>query len=99
MRKTSIVVIPLTLLLVLAVTAGRGSSASQEEPLARVVAALRGQVDELSTRMERLEQLIDRSYGRGLSLIGVLIGGGLVAALVYRLLIARLTAPRGGQPS
>ncbi len=66
MRKTSIVVIPLALLLVLAVTAGRGSSANQEEPLARVVAALRGQLDELSTRMERLEQATD-SYYPGLS--------------------------------
>ncbi len=66
MRKTSIVVIPLALLLFLAVTAGRGSSANQEEPLARVVAALRGQLDELSTRMERLEQATD-SYYPGLS--------------------------------
>lgn len=66
MRKTSIAVISLALLLVLAVTAGRGSSANQEEPLARVVAALRAQLDELSTRMERLEQATD-SYYPGLS--------------------------------
>jgi len=66
MRKTSIAVISLALLLVLAVTAGRGSSANQEEPLARVVAALRGHLDELSTRVERLEQATD-SYYPGLS--------------------------------
>ena len=66
MRKTSIAVIPLALLLVLAVTAGRGSSANQEESLAQVVAGLRGQLDELSTRMERLEQATD-SYYPGLS--------------------------------
>ena len=66
MRKTSIVVIPLALLLVLAVTAGRGSSANQEESLAQVVAGLRGQLDELSTRVERLEQATG-SYYPGLS--------------------------------
>ena len=66
MRKTSIAVIPLALFLVLAVTAGPGSSANQEESLARVVAALRGQLDELLTRVERLEQATD-SYYPGLS--------------------------------
>ncbi len=46
-----------------------------------------------------LEQLIDRSYRRGLVLIGVLIVGGLIAALVYRLAGARLVAPRSGHAS
>ena len=37
------------------------------------------------------EALIDRSYRRGLVLVGVLIVGALAAALVYRLIAARLT--------
>ncbi|MHC4415578.1 MAG: hypothetical protein ACYS0G_09870 [Planctomycetota bacterium] len=44
-----------------------------------------------------LEQLIDRSYRRGLVLIGVLIVGALAAALVYRGVAVRLLAARSGR--
>ena len=40
-----------------------------------------------------LEQLIDRSYRRGHALIGVLIVGSLLAALLYRVISARLIRP------
>ena len=46
-----------------------------------------------------LERLIDRSYRRGLVLIGVLIVGGLVAAIVYRLISSRIVVIRGNRAS
>ena len=53
---------------------------------------------QLATATDRaqttLEQLIDRSYRRGLVLIGILVVAALVAGLVYRLVSARLIAPR-----
>ncbi len=53
---------------------------------------------QLTTATDRaqtgLEQLIDRSYRRGLVLIGILVVAALVAGLVYRLVSARLIAPR-----
>jgi hypothetical protein len=41
-----------------------------------------------------LEALIDRGFRRGLILIGVLIAGSLVAAIFFRMISARLGAPR-----
>ena len=55
----------------------------------------RSQISDATDRTQAgLEQLIDRGYRRGLVLIGVLIVGGLAAALVYRVLAARLVGPR-----
>ena len=46
-----------------------------------------------------LEELIDRGFRRGLVLIGVLVVGGLAAAVVYRAVATRLIAPRRGSAS
>ena len=50
-----------------------------------------GELEAATERAETsLEGLIDRSYRRGLMLIGFLIVGGLGAALLYRLIMVRV---------
>lgn len=43
-----------------------------------------------------IEQLIDRSFRRGLLLIGTLIVGSLLAAFMYRLILIRILPPQNG---
>jgi hypothetical protein len=51
----------------------------------------RSQLGDATDRAQvTFEQLIDRAFRRGLVLIGVLLGGGFVVALLYRFLTARL---------
>ncbi|MCP3902383.1 MAG: hypothetical protein GY715_02010 [Planctomycetes bacterium] len=53
------------------------------------------QIGDASDRVQvSLDEVIDRGFQRGLILIGVLVVGGFVAAVAYRLVAVRLIAPR-----
>jgi hypothetical protein len=59
-------------------------------------AARHDQVGDATGRVQvTLEELIDRAYGRGLVLVGLLVIGGFVAAVAYRVVAVRLVGSGG----
>jgi len=79
-----------------------GQTAGQIGAMARDLNALVASVNQSAPQLERVsrqaadnaQRLVDRSFRLGLALIGCLLAGGVAAALLYRLLAARLPGNR-----
>jgi hypothetical protein len=77
-------------------------TATQIGTMARDLNTLVTSVNQSVPRLERLSQqagadaqrVVDRSFRLGLVLIGLLLGGGVAAGLLYRFLANRMAAPR-----
>jgi hypothetical protein len=84
-----------------------GKAASQIGDMARDLNALLGSVNQSTPEIQRLSQqagvnmtqVVNHGFRLGLVLIGVLLAGAVAAALLYRVLAAKLKRPGSGAPA